>query len=245
MSNLPVGPTLPGTFEAANPRPTTGFDNAAVETVGQTIRHAAGAVEGLRDILERLDTSIARAVDHRQTEEHFGQLFIRAQAFVDASIAEAQDRARRLVLESEREASRIVAAARDEAARIVEEGRRSSAMPVEAAHQLQTTVEHFGEVNRELLQELTALGQLLTGRPPAQPTPQPALSGQYPARAAVASNGQLPAQNGHQPAPPAPPPPSSAYWDAPRHAAAAPPRVQTNGRGSASRAGRWRRNPGH
>src|SRR5580704_14982715 len=234
MSNLPVGPTLPGTFEATNPRPTMGLDDAAVETVGQTIRHAAGALEGLRDILERLDTSIVKAVDHRQTEEHFGQLFIRAQAFVDASVAEAQDRARRLVMESEHEASRIVAAAREEAKRIVEEGQQSSRMPVEAAHQLQTTVAHFGEVNRELLRELTALGELLTGRPSSQPVPQPSLHEQHQARLPGAPNDQLAVQNGHQPPQSAPPPPPAGYWDSPRHAAA-PPRVQTNQRGSASR----------
>jgi vacuolar-type H+-ATPase subunit H len=244
MSNLPVGPTLPGTFEAANPRPTMGFDNAAVETVGQTIRHAAGALEGLRDILERLDTSITRAVDHRQTEEHFGQLFIRAQAFVDASVAEAQDRARRLVIESEHEASRIVAAAREEAKRIVEESQRSSRMPVEAAHQLQTTVEHFGEVNRELLRELTALGELLTGRPASQPTPQASLHEQHQVRVPGVPNEPPAMQNGHQAPLSAPPPPSTGYWDSTRHGADSP-RVQTNQRGSASRTGRWRRNPGH
>src|SRR5580658_2606524 len=243
MSNLPVGPSISGAFEATNPRPAMGFDDAAVETVGQTIRHAAGALEGLRDILERLDTSIARAVDHRQTEEQFGQLFIRAQAFVDAAIADAQDRARRLVIESEHEASRIVAAARDEAKRIIEESQGSSRMPVEAAHQLQTTVEHFGEVNRELLRELTALGQLLTGRPPAQPTPQAALPEQLVAWSPGVPNEAL-ADNGHHAAqPPPPPPPSAGYWDSPRHAAT-PPLVQTNRRGSASRAGRWSRNPG-
>lgn len=240
MSNLPVGPSLPGAFEAPSPRPATGFDDAAIETVGQTIRHAAGALEGLRDILGRLDTSIAEAVNHRQTEEQFGQLFIRAQAFVDASIAEAQDRARRLVVESEHEASRIVAAARDEAKRIVEEGQRSSRMPVEAAHQLQTTVEHFGEVNRELLRELTALGQLLTGRPPAQP--QSALPEHHAARSAGVPNEPLATQNRRQPAPSSSLPSSTGYWDVPHHAAA-PTHVQTNRQGSASRAGRWRRNP--
>ena len=98
MSNLPVGPTSPGAFEAPVPRPTTGIDAAAFETVGQTVRHAAGALEGLRDILERLESSIARAVDHRQTEEQFGHLFLRAQAFVDASIAAMLDASRRAKL---------------------------------------------------------------------------------------------------------------------------------------------------
>ncbi len=247
MSNLPVGPTSPGAFEAPVPRPTTGIDAAAFETVGQTVRHAAGALEGLRDILERLEGSIARAVDHRQTEEQFGHLFLRAQAFVDASIAEAHKHARRVVADSEREASRIVSAAREEAARILEEGHRSSRMPDLAAHQLQTTVEHFGEVNRELLHELTALAQLLTGRPPAPaaPTPQSALSPQFLAPAPELSRESLTAQNGQQPAPVSPPSSSAGYWDTPRHAApSTSPRVQTNRRGSAPRTGRWRRDPG-
>jgi ABC-type transporter Mla subunit MlaD len=243
MSNLPVGPTSPGAFEAPVPRPTTGIDAAAFETVGQTVRHAAGALEGLRDILERLEGSISRAVDHRQTEEQFGHLFLRAQAFVDASIAEAQERARRLVADSEREASRIVSAAREEAGRILEESHRSSRLPAEAAHQLQSTVEHFGEVNRELLQELTALGQLLTGHPPTTPTPQPALPQQFLAPAPGLPQESPTAQNGRQLAP-TPPPSSSGYWDMPPRHGATPARVQTNRRGSSSRTGRWRRDPG-
>ncbi len=244
MTNQAVGPQLPGAFEAPAPPPTSGLDAAAFETVGQTVRHATGALEGLRDILERLDGSIARAVDHRQTEEQFGYLFLRAQTFVDASIAEAQERARLLVADSEREASRIVSAARDEAARLVEEGRHTARMPADAASQLQTTVAHFGEVNRELLRELTTLGQLLTGHPPVTTAPQPA-----PAQTLAPPPQELAPtltpQDGHQaPAPPPPPAaPSSGYWNAPRHAATSP-RVQTNRRGSTSRAGRWRRDPG-
>ena len=240
MSNPASGSALPGAFPAPVPHPTSGLDAAAFDTVGQTVRHAAGALEGLRDILERLEGSITRAVDHRQTEEQFGHLFLRAQAFVDASIADAQERARHLVAESEHEASRIVAAARDEAARIVEEGHRTARMPVEAAQQLQTTVAHFGEVNRELLHELTTLGQLLTGRPPATaPQPAPAQTLAPPPAAELIDALGPPAE--HQA--PAPPPPSSSsgYWDGPRHAA---PRVQTNRRGSASRSGRWKRDPG-
>ncbi len=230
MSNPTSGSQLPGAFEAPVPYPTPGLDAAAFDTVGQTVRHAAGAVEGLRDILERLEGSIARAVDHRQTEEQFGHLFLRAQAFVDASIAEAQERARLLVAESEREASRIVSAARDEAARVVAEGHRPARLPVEAAQQLQSTVAHFGEVNRELLHELTTLGQLLTGRPPvtaSQPTPAQTLA--PPLAAELADTRRAP---GCLQAP-APPPPSSSsgYWDGPRHAATSP-QVQTNRRGS-------------
>jgi hypothetical protein len=118
-------------------------------------------------------------------------------------------------------------------------------MPDEAAHQLQTTVEHFGAVNRELLHELTALAQLLTGRPPTTPTPQSAPSPQFLAPAPELSRESLTAQNGQQPAPVSPPSSSAGYWDTPRHAApSTSPRVQTNRRGSAPRTGRWRRDPG-
>ena len=201
MSNLPVGPTSPGAFEAPVPRPTTGIDAAAFETVGQTVRHAAGALEGLRDILERLEGSIARAVDHRQTEEQFGHLFLRAQAFVDASIAEAHEHARRVVADSEREASRIVSAAREEAARILEEGHRPSRMP-------DLSGAPAPDHGRTLRRGESRAPPRVDGPGPAPdrpsagaaaPIPQSALSPQFLAPAPEISRDSLTAQSGQQP----------------------------------------------
>jgi len=147
--------------------------DADFDTVGQTIRHAAGAVSGLQDILSRLEESIRAAIDHRQIEAELGGLFVRAQAFVDQAIADAEARARRLIADAEIEAAQIVGSARDEAARLVAAADDTSALPNDAARRLQMTVESFGHVNSELLDELTALSEVLlaTGPTPAAGAP--------------------------------------------------------------------------
>jgi cell division septum initiation protein DivIVA len=170
MPNPPADrPDAPGLTRPVA-TPPGGIDDSAFETVGQTVRHAAGALEGLRDILERLETSIAKAVDQRRTEEQIGELFVRAQEYVDRSIFETEERARIVVAEAEHEASRIISAARGEAQRLIDDARRSARLPAEAARQLQATIDGFGQVNSELLRELTALSQTLTrqGQPQHQ-----------------------------------------------------------------------------
>jgi hypothetical protein len=161
MPNPPADRPESSGFTRPGVTPAVGIDDDAFETVGQTVRHAAGALEGLRDILERLEFSITKAVDQRRNEEQIGELFIRAQEYVDRSIAETEERARIVVAEAEIEAGRIISVARDEARRLIEEGKRSTRLPADAVRQLQATIDGFGHVNRDLLRELTALSQTL------------------------------------------------------------------------------------
>ncbi|MGA2520917.1 MAG: hypothetical protein ABSG81_08900 [Acidimicrobiales bacterium] len=154
--------------------PTTSLDDHAFEAVGETVRHAAGALDGLKDLLERLESSITKAADNRRIEEQIGQLFVRAQDFVDRAIGEAEELGRNMLAEAEFEASRIVAAARDEASRLVieaqNEAERTNKIPPEAVRQLQATIDGFGRVNNELLRELSALNRSIATQV-EQPTP--------------------------------------------------------------------------
>ena len=211
--------------------PPGGIDDSAFETVGQTVRHAAGALEGLRDILERLETSIAKAVDQRRTEEQIGELFVRAQEYVDRSIFETEERARIVVAEAEHEASRIISAARGEAQRLIEEARRSARLPAEAARQLQATIDGFGQVNSELLRELTALSQTLT----RQGHPQPH-SDQDAHQQLSPPSTQVPSPSTSDSAPGQSAPSDAGYWSKLRPSPASPSlRVQTNRHGGPPR----------
>ena len=231
MPNPPADrPDVAG-FTRTVASPPGGIDDSAFETVGQTVRHAAGALEGLRDILERLETSIAKAVDQRRTEEQIGELFVRAQEYVDRSIFETEERARIVVAEAEHEASRIISAARGEAQRLIEEAKRSARLPADAARQLQATIDGFGQVNRDLLRELTALSQTLSRQG------QSKQQSDEDAHQHVSSpSPQTPSTSTSESAPGQSAPPDAGYWSKLRPSPASPSlRVQTNRHGGPPR----------
>ncbi len=137
------------------------LDDEAVGVIGETVRHAAGALDGLKDILEGLQSSVALATEQRRTDMEIGHLFMRAQAFLDEAVAEGHELAQRIVADAEFEASRIVAAAKHEAHRLIDEGRHSASLPSEAVRALQSTIEEFGRMNSALVQELSGLTDAL------------------------------------------------------------------------------------
>ncbi len=161
-----------------------GLDDEAFEVIGLTVRHAAGAIDDLRDILDRLQSSVAQATEQRRNDIEIGRLFTRAQEFVEGAVIEAQELAQRIVADAEFEAARIIAAAKDEAHRLVEEGRHSTALPAEAVAALRATIGEFGRMNGALVQELSALNEAMENHravrqidsvpvPPTRPSPLP------------------------------------------------------------------------
>ena len=170
---MPVTPQATPGVDAPLVPSGAALDDAAVRAVGDTVRHAAGVLSGLQELLQRLDASIADAAAQRRTEVEIGQLITRTNEFVERTVAEAEEQARHLVAEAEFEATRIVAAAKEQAHRLIEEAKQSSALPPEAVRQLQVTIDGFGHLNGELLRELNALGQTLAtyARPPAPVVP--------------------------------------------------------------------------
>jgi len=204
-------PASPGPDAPVVP-PGASFDDAAVQAVGETVRHAAGVLAGLQDLLQRLDSSINDAAAQRRTEIEIGQLITRTNEFVERSVAEAEEQARHLVAEAEFEATRIVAAAKEQAHRLIEEAKQSSALPPEAVRQLQVTIDGFGHLNGELLRELTALGQTLAtyARPPA-PT-VPAAAPPPPAQPASLETGSAPTSDAQTPPVPEPERIPDGYW---------------------------------
>jgi hypothetical protein len=198
-----------GTYTKSDPGLTTRSDDRAFEAIGQTVRHAAGAIDDLKDILEQLEASIAKTTDDRQTEEQIGRLFIKAREFVDRAVRDAQETSRNLVAEAEFEASRIVSAAKDETSRLVDGGPPSSTMPREALRQLQATIDGFDHVNRALLDGLSALNQMLAAHPP--PGPVERMSPTHSHGTEISTDAT--ARDHPAPAPVEPSSPSSGYWD--------------------------------
>jgi hypothetical protein len=153
-----------GGFNLADWSGSAGLDDDAFEAIGQTVQHAAGAIDGLKDILERLQSSVAQATEQRRNDIEIGQLFMRAQDFVEGAVTEGHALAQRIVADAEFEAARIIIAAKEEAHRLVEEGRDSASLPSEAVLALQATIREFGRMNQVLVHELSGLSQALDSR---------------------------------------------------------------------------------
>jgi cell division septum initiation protein DivIVA len=167
----PFGPDQNGGSQFAVAPSVSGLDDEAFEAIGQTVRHAAGAIDGLKDILDRLQRSVADATEQRRNDIEIGQLFTRAQDFVEDAVTEGNELAQRIVADAEFEAARIIAAAKEEAHRLVEDGRQAASLPSEAVMALQSTIEEFSRMNNSVVQELSSLTDALTAHHQSRPVP--------------------------------------------------------------------------
>jgi len=209
---MPINPAdVPGEGSwYETPRALT-TDDGPIEAMEDTVRQASGALDELQDLFKRMKSLMVLAREHQLHEEKIGELFVRAQDYVNEALADAEERARQLIADAEFEAAQIVDDARDEAHRIINEARRATALAPEAVRQLQATIEGFARLNRELLGELTHLGEALA----SYAQPRLAMS---PAAALPPPPGlyvQLPPPP-RRPSPPAPPSEANGYWSARR-----------------------------
>ena len=143
---------------------SSGLDDDAFETIGQTVRSAAGAIDGLKDTLERLQRSVWQATEQRRNDIEIGQLFTRAQEFVEAAVTEGNELAQRIVADAEFEAAQIISAAKEEAHRLIEDAKGSNALPSEVVRALETTIGDFTRMNSALADELSTLTDALATR---------------------------------------------------------------------------------
>jgi hypothetical protein len=142
---------------------TVDFDRMS-EAMDITVTQATTAVDGLHDLLRRLEALAALAREHQRNEVKIGELFIKVQEYIDRATTEAEEQARNLIAEAEFEAGQIVAAAKEEAHRLISDARRPAGVPSGALAQLQVTIDGFARLNSELLRELTVLNQTLKVR---------------------------------------------------------------------------------
>src|ERR1700722_12764136 len=141
-----------------------GLDDQAFEAIDQTVRHAAGAIDGLRDILERLQKSVAQATEQRRNDIEIGHLFSKAEEFVEGAVSEGHELAQRIIADAEFEASMIVSAAKEEASRLIAEGRRATSVPSEAVSALEATIREFARMNKAITDQLALVGSALANQ---------------------------------------------------------------------------------
>jgi hypothetical protein len=135
-----------------------------VQAVTTAVTHVAVALDELKDQLEIANRRVGEVAAAQITEAELGRLFVRAAAFADTAIAEAEDEARQVVAGARREAERILADARANADAIIEEAERSTSLPPAVALQVQAALDGFTHVNAELIKELDFLRDSLQPR---------------------------------------------------------------------------------
>ena len=153
-------------------------DDGPIEVMDTTVRQASGVLDELQDLFTRMRGLLVLAREQYRNEEKIGELFVRAQDYVNQALADAEERARQLIADAEFEAAHIVDEARDRARILVEDAHISNKLPPGAIQQLQATIDGFARMNRELLAELTQLGEVVaalasTRLAPAPPPPPP------------------------------------------------------------------------
>ncbi len=170
MPMTPAEPMTPAqllremTFDA---KEFAASDDKPITAMQDTVQQASGALDELQDLFTRMKGLFVLAREQHRNEEKIGELFVRAQDYVNEALADAEQRARQLIADAECEAAHIINDAREEAQRIVHDARPSLGLPPEAIQNLQSTIDGFAQLNRELLGELTSIGETLSGFAPA------------------------------------------------------------------------------
>jgi len=126
------------------------------------------ATELFDELKVRLDVSVASVkpiMDASATEIEIGQLFARAQSFIDRSVAQAHEQAAQILAEARAKADAIVAEARQPATEVVDDAPRYQAILPEALQQLEKTINSFSRTNSELTHELSQLRSSLAPQP--------------------------------------------------------------------------------
>jgi cell division septum initiation protein DivIVA len=129
----------------ATPEPEQGPD------VADLIGEVSNAFTMLGEKLEQAYVKMKEAQAARVSELELGQLFSRAQAFVDAKIAGAEEQVATLLQDATAQSSHIVSEANRQAADVLERAQRQAEEIVaEAADSVIISTENIGELNRAI-----------------------------------------------------------------------------------------------
>jgi hypothetical protein len=179
MSNTPSDSVFdnPSSAPGRQPEATSGFgspgssvpldENDAVESANAEIEFVSSAIKDLQDRLDRANDQMGHVAAVRTTEVEIGRLFVEAQRFTDASLANLEQQVHAILLQAEAKAQEILREANEEAEEIRRGAQSSTAIPAETAHELQVAIAGFSQINGELVKELEALSAMLT--PAGQP----------------------------------------------------------------------------
>jgi hypothetical protein len=149
-----VKPGLTRPEEARVSEPPAEWANDELQSIASTI-------EELQHRLALANERLGSVATVETTEVEIGRLFVAAQRFSKASLANLECQIHEILREAETKAVQILAEATGEAQEIRRQAEQAAAATTKTARELHAAIAGFSSVNNELVTELSALNAML------------------------------------------------------------------------------------
>jgi hypothetical protein len=131
------------------------------EWADDELQSIASTIQDLQSRLTLANERIANAAKVEATEVDIGRLFVEAQRFSEASLANLENQIHEILHDAEAKALQILTEATLEAQEIRAQAEESAAASTKTARELSAAIAGFSSVNNELAKELSALNAML------------------------------------------------------------------------------------
>jgi deoxyribodipyrimidine photolyase len=131
------------------------------EWADDELQSIASTIQDLQSRLAVANERIANAAKVETTDVDIGRLFVEAQRFSEASMANLERQIHEILHEAEAKAGQILAEATHEAREIRSQAEEFAAASTKTARELSAAIAGFSSVNTELVKELSALNAVL------------------------------------------------------------------------------------
>jgi hypothetical protein len=131
------------------------------EWANDELQSIASTIEELQNRLALANEQLGSVATVETTEVEIGRLFVAAQRFSKASLANLECQIHEILREAETKAAQILAEATGEAQEIRRQAEQAAAATTKTARELHAAIAGFSSVNNELVTELSALNAML------------------------------------------------------------------------------------
>jgi vacuolar-type H+-ATPase subunit H len=131
------------------------------EWANDELQSIASTIEELQGRLALANDRLGSVATVETTEVEIGRLFVEAQRFSEASLANLECQIHEILREAEAKATQILAEATGEAREIRRQAEHAAAASTQTARELRAAIAGFSSVNSELVKELSSLNAML------------------------------------------------------------------------------------
>jgi hypothetical protein len=157
----PEGGQPDGARPVTAPHERTTPSEHSAEWADDELQSIASTIQDLQSRLALANERIANTAKMETSEVDIGRLFVEAQRFSEASLANLERQIHEILHEAEVKAVQILAEATGEAQEIRRRAEHAAAASTKTARELLDAIAGFSSVNNELVRELSALNARL------------------------------------------------------------------------------------
>jgi cell division septum initiation protein DivIVA len=133
-----------------------GYSGAGVSSALQALADVTREMERMRAELDSIVALVKHALSLGAPNSDFENMFIRAQRFLDRTVAEAEEQKVEILTRAYARAEQLVAEGRQQAEELVDRAARCLVLAPQALEELGETIDSFTQANDEVIRELTA-----------------------------------------------------------------------------------------